>query len=43
MARLSPIAAGLSYLCGYVMLDVVADDRLANSLGVAAWRRGIPQ
>jgi signal transduction histidine kinase len=41
MARLSPIAAGLSYLCGYVVLDVVADDRLANSLGVAAWHPSV--
>jgi two-component system sensor kinase FixL len=41
MPSLSPSTAGLFYLCGYVLLDVMVNDQLPNSLGVTAWHPSV--
>jgi two-component system, LuxR family, sensor kinase FixL len=36
-----PLVAGFAYLCGYVLIDMVANDQFPNSLGIAAWHPSV--
>src|SRR5688572_21659749 len=41
IVKTSPVVAGVAYLCGYVLFDVIADAHFPSSLGIAAWHPSV--